>query len=117
MRDFSNVETQMVFFDILVSWIEENPRDPLALARQWMEMSGAGSEVQQLARQLKKDFINGFANPKQAALDPSLTLMRAGLRCVRFREIVEHLINLSQPAEAKAEKDFDDLGYGDSDLV
>ena len=117
MRNFSNVETREMFFDVLITWIEDNPHDPLSLAREWLEMSGADSAAQQLAKQLRKDLVDEYGGSKEPGQNIMLALIRSGLRRVKFREIAEQLLRFCQPAEAKADGSFDGLGYDQDDCV
>jgi hypothetical protein len=114
---FTNTETRELFFNVLIDLVEKNPRDPLAHVREFLEMTGADSAVDQLARRLKKDLTNEYARPKEVPQDLLLVFMRAGLRQVKWCEVSEQFVRFCQPAEAKAGQDFDDLGYGPDDLV
>jgi hypothetical protein len=102
--NFRNAETRETFFDILTDLIRENPRDPMEYVRSWTDV-GQGDAAGPLSRQLRKDAHACYGRAKDQCL--MLTLMRAGLKRVDFKQIAAHLIWLTAPVETAPEGEDD----------
>jgi hypothetical protein len=107
-----NAVSREILFDILETSVFDSPENPLAWVRHWNEVSGAGTEAEQLASQLRRGMRAEYGGDSDEPC-PMRALAKEGLRKVQWSVIASRLLCLAAGRDKAAAEGGDDKDGGE----